>query len=93
MVVHPRCTSRLPSPNLQVLQKLQYCANSTDCLDPSHVPLPSDVCVKQTSTTPRDWNHWENSGDWQYCRFVERGWFSWVISRFGRLFPAGDECG
>lgn len=93
MAVHPHCMPSLPSPTLQVLQKSQYCANSTDCLDPSHVPLSSDVCVKRTSTTPRDWNHWENSGDWQYCRFAERGWFSWVISHFGRLFPAGDECG
>ncbi|KAK1828647.1 hypothetical protein QBC39DRAFT_358736 [Podospora conica] len=81
------------APEPSWLSILVYCANNTDCLDPSHNPLPSDVCVKQTSTTPRNWTKWENESDWKYCRFAERGWFSWVISRFGRLFPPGDECG
>ena len=81
-----------------------YCATPTQCNDPSHVPAAQNICVKRSSNVSRDWHKWENS-DWQHCSFPNattggdslvlggRGVFSWVIGRFGRLFPPATEVG
>lgn len=70
----------------------QYCAKNEECNNINHFPATRDICVKRTSNVSRDYHKWENS-EWQYCHFEERGWFSWALSRFGRLFPPTTEVG
>jgi hypothetical protein len=70
----------------------QYCEDDKDCADIKHIPSAQDVCVKKSSNVTGDFQKWENS-EWVYCHFDERGWFSWALSRFARLFPPTTEVG
>ncbi|KAK0644250.1 hypothetical protein B0T16DRAFT_513638 [Cercophora newfieldiana] len=70
-----------------------YCENDAECSDVKHVPAKRDVCVKKTSNVTNDFQKWESTDGWIYCHFEERGWFSWVVVRFARLFPPDTEIG
>lgn len=74
------------------LSLVVYCENDAECADTHHIPQARDVCVKKTSNVTGDFQKWENS-EWVYCHFDERGWFSWALSRFARLFPPTTEVG
>ncbi|KAK4447986.1 hypothetical protein QBC34DRAFT_495799 [Podospora aff. communis PSN243] len=69
-----------------------YCDDDKDCADIKHIPSAQDVCVKKMSNVTGDFQKWESS-EWVYCHFDERGWFSWALSRFARLFPPATEVG
>ncbi|KAK3317947.1 hypothetical protein B0H66DRAFT_532454 [Apodospora peruviana] len=89
---HPRESDEIANSEQSWLSLVMFCDNKDECNNIDHVPATRDICVKRTTNMSHDYHKWENS-DWQYCHFAERGTFSWVISRFGRLFPPATEVG
>ncbi|GAB1316985.1 hypothetical protein MFIFM68171_07195 [Madurella fahalii] len=88
----PREAPETPDSPQSWLSLVIYCESQAECNSTGHYPAARDICVKRTSNMSSDYHKWENS-DWQHCYFEERGVFSWVLSRFARLFPAGTEVG
>ncbi|KAK3393890.1 hypothetical protein B0H63DRAFT_444093 [Podospora didyma] len=59
------------------LSLVVYCANDADCSNIGYSPPSSNVCVKQQSSTPNSYWHWE--GSWQGCTFSSGTTFSWNL--------------
>ena len=55
----------------------QYCANDSDCSNPTHSFSHNDVCVMKNSRPEADYHWWE--GGPQGCTFPSGVRFTWNI--------------
>ncbi|KAK4099288.1 hypothetical protein N658DRAFT_453303, partial [Parathielavia hyrcaniae] len=68
--------SKVPPPKTWV-SLVVYCANDSDCSNPSYKPSPDNVCVKYSTTYNGQSNIWK--GGSQSCTFPSGVSFSWNI--------------